>query len=99
MRSEPYVDEMLNLAIKNNKLPFFIAGIGVYKIESKDGQYGSIATDYAAIMKALYRKYEQNREQKFLDEIEIAFELISVNIKSKDLITILLKINYHLSLE
>lgn len=99
MRDKQYIDKMLNLAIENNKLPFFIAGIGVYKIESKDGQYGAIVTDYAAIMQALYRRYQQNQDQKFLDEIKKSFEFVCINIKSKDLMTILLEINYHISLE
>lgn len=99
MRDKQYIDKMLNMAIENNKLPFFIAGIGVYQIESRDAQYGAIVTDYAAIMQALYRKYQQNQDQKFLDEIKKSFEFVCSNIKSKDLMTVLLEINYHLSLE
>lgn len=99
MRDKHYIDKILNLAIENNKLPFFIAGVGAYQIESKDGQYGAISTDYAAIMQALYRKYQQNKDQHFLDEINNSFEFVCKNIKSEALITILLEINYHLSLE
>lgn len=99
MRDKQYIDEILDLAIKNNKIPFFLAGIGEYKIESRDGQYGAIVTDYAAIMQALYRKYQQNQEQKFLENVEKSFEFACSNIKSEALITVLLDINYHLLLE
>lgn len=99
MRDKKYIDETLNDAIENNKLPFFIVGVGEYKIEARDGQYGAVVTDYAAIMQALYRKYQQNQEQKFLDEIKKSFEFLCSNIKSKDLMTIILEIDYHLSLE
>lgn len=99
MRDKQYIDEMLNLAIENTKLPFFIAGVGIYQVEARDAQYGATVTDYAAIMQALYRKYQKNPEQEFLDEIKKSFEFVCVNIKSKDLITVLLEINYHLSLE
>ena len=67
------IEENIDVALKSNKLHYFLLGVGFYKIYTPP--YAQMVVHSAGIMNSLYRYSKNNRNIQA--EVQSAFELIA----------------------